>query len=137
MSSSIEGIDVLIKKLKSLDDKTNVKVMQKAAVGSIRRTKNKMKALAPISSKSHKTYKRNVVAPGFLKRSITHRTRKENNSIVVTIGVKKEAYYGVQFLDRGTKFIKPIQWFESTFEKDEKHILEEFKNYLKKNLDKL
>ena len=70
---------------------------------------------APVGKKEHRTHKGRLVAPGFLKRSVVQRSSLKKDKAIVIIGVKAEAYYGVQFLDRGTKNIKARNWFKKRF----------------------
>jgi len=135
----VEGLDELSKKLKKLEKTLGIKTLAQSASSAMNKTKREIQAAAPVGKKAHKTYKGRLVAPGFLKRSVAKRTKKIKRSgrVVVTIGVKTEAFYGVQFLDRGTKHISARRWFEDKFHRNRIQIENEFSAQLKKRIDKI
>ena len=74
-----------------------------------------MKAAIPVGKVAHKTYKGRLVAPGFAKRNVKRRSWGKNGRAGVIIGVAAEAFYAVQFVDRGTKKMTARNWFKKRF----------------------
>ncbi len=132
----IEGLKELEIKLSKLGKSVGQKTLRAATSAAILPTKRKMRAAEPVGSIEHKTYKGRLVAPGFLRRSIKHLSRfdKRTGTAIVRIGVKKEAYYGVSFVDKGTVKQVAQPWFKSTFKNDAPHILETLKKKLKEKI---
>jgi len=127
----VQGLKELQAKLQDMESKTSQKALRSALMTSATPTVRKLRAVAPVGTRDHRTYKGRLVAPGFLRRSVGKESklvRAKNSTIaVVYIGVKKEAYYGVQFLDRGTKYIKAQPWFRSTFDENSSNIVSNFR----------
>jgi len=134
--AKIEGLNELGKKLEKLGKDLGIKTLRQAASGAMTKTHREIKAAAPVGKKAHRTYKGRLVAPGFLKRGLKKRTRtyKGQGKVVVTIGANAEAFYGVQFLDRGTKHIKARRWFADRFYRNRPQIESEFIKQLKKRV---
>lgn len=160
MVDVVIGMKQLSDKLSRMKQATAVKALRSAAMAATLPTVRKMKAAAPKGRDTHKTYKRRMVGPGFLSRSVIRKTRKdkETNKITVSIGVKREAFYGVTFLDEGTVVtqrrqtikgkksrrkiqIKPYKiaghkWFKRVFENDANNIFQLFKQKLADKIKK-
>ena len=142
MSSSsdlhVTGLGELQAKLSAMESKTSQKALRSALMQSATPMVRKMRAAAPVGTRAHRTNRGRLVAPGFLRRSVAKSSkliRSENSTVaVVFIGVKKEAYYGIQFLDRGTKYIRKMPWFTSTFEAGAGGIVSSFRDKLASKL---
>ena len=130
----VQGLKELQAKLQDMESKTSQKALRSALMQSATPMVRKLRAVAPVGTRDHRTYKGRLVAPGFLRRSVgkaSKLVRAKNSTIaVVFIGVKKEAYYGPQFLDKGTKFIKGMHWFKHTFDTGSGNILSNFRSKL-------
>lgn len=95
------GTEDLYKNLARLARGTEAKVWKAAASQAMTPVRLAAKLRAPVGTKAHKTYKGRWVAPGFTRRSVRKKTAIENGKVVVRVGVRKEAYYAVQFLEEG------------------------------------
>jgi len=154
--SNVIGLKELNDKLMKLEVATSAKVVRSSAVAAIRKTKQEMKAAAPKGREAHRTYTGRLVAPGFLSRSVKHTSKIGHGKLSLAIGVKREAFYGVTFLDEGTSVrqrrrtvngrkvtaIKPYRlgayrWFERVFEKNERQIVATFSDKLKAAIAKV
>lgn len=100
--AQLEGFDDLGKALSELKAATSTKAIRQSANSSLNPVVQRMRQRAPRGSRAHRTYKGRLVAPGFLSRSIKKRSRVDarGGRVVVTVGVAKEAFYGL-FYDRG------------------------------------
>lgn len=101
--TSVKGLAELELKLANLDKKLAGKALRSAVMVATTPALKEMKRRAPVGKKSHRTYKGNLVSPGFLSRSIKRKSSYKNGVARVEIGVKKEAYYGLVFVEKGTK----------------------------------
>lgn len=155
----IKGYADLIKKLDKLEAKAGQKVVSNILSKSTTPLKAAWRAAAPVGTRWHRTYKRNIVAPGFLKKSITSRRKNRGLRKVVAMviaGVKDEAFYGPQFLDEGisvtsrrksgrAQYRKPVRpyrigrrkWYASTFRKKEKSMIDDIAKQLERELRKV
>lgn len=137
--ASIEGLNKLTLKLTKLSDKLAAPTLKKAASKAMIKTYQEVKAGAPVGKKAHRTYKGRLVAPGYLKRTLkkTARAYKSKRKAIVTIKAAPEAFYGVQFIDRGTKYIKARRWFADKYSKNLSQIQEDFAAELRKEIAKI
>lgn len=71
----------------------------------------------PLDPYPKKTYKGRRVAPGFTSRSIGVKATlsRARDFVKVMLGVKREAFYAVQFLELGTSKIPKRPWLEPAF----------------------
>lgn len=97
----IDGLKELNIKLGKLGNALAVKSLRKALRKAGTPTLAQMRAAAPVGKTAHRTYKKRLVTPGFLKRSIRMivAVNKRNGAASVVFGVRREAFYGIQFLD--------------------------------------
>ena len=103
---SLAGAQELSVKLAALG-KVGKKVLRSAALKATNKTVLKMRQKAPKGpvGEAHRTYKGRLVPSGFLKKSIRRRSFFEDGKAKVLIGVRKEAFYGIAFLDEGVASI--------------------------------
>lgn len=71
----------------------------------------------PLDPYPKKTYKGRLVAPGFARRSVAIRTSlaRTRDFVKVALGVRREAFYAVQFIELGTSKIPKRPWLEPAF----------------------
>lgn len=100
--SALQGMAELSKKLQKIDEQTSRKILTAATGQSVTPIIRQMKALAPVGTAPHRTYKKRLVAPGFGRRQITKSTRinRTTGSAETVIGVRREAFYLIQFYDQ-------------------------------------
>lgn len=140
MANELEGLKELHAKLKKLDGAVAEKVLKQAVRNASTPAWKAIKAAAPIGTEAHRTYKGNLVAPGFLSRSVKRITTLKRGYKLswasAVIGVKSEAYYGVQFLEKGTKKMSARPWFVRAFESQRSQMLSRMKSELKRKIEK-
>jgi len=119
----VEGLAETQMMLEALAGKLGWRAMSQALAVSGRKMRAAAKNNAPVGSVDHRTYRGNLVAPGFTKRSITlvRFPRKNNNTALVAVGVKKSAYYAVQFVEQGHKTknggrVAPRPWLKKSYD---------------------
>lgn len=134
--AKIEGLKALTKQLNNLGKELGGKTLRNATRSAMVPTHKKIKALTPVGSRSHRTYKGRLVAPGFLKRNIKLGSRLKNGVASAAIGTKPEAFYGM-FLAIGTKKIPARDFFFRVFANDRAGIELKLVSELKKRIDKI
>lgn len=115
-SRHVEGLKELSERLNALDKAMAAKALRQSVQNATLPATRAMKLAAPVGTVAHRTYRKRLVAPGFLKRSIRAISFIKGGKASALIGVKREAFYGVQFVDRGTVKMNPRPWFKSVFE---------------------
>jgi len=115
-SRSITGLKELSDQLGKLQATIAAKALRQSVQNATLPATRAMKLAAPVGTVAHRTYRKRLVAPGFLKRSIRAISFIKRGTASALIGVKREAFYGVQFVDRGTKKMGEKKWFKSVFE---------------------
>lgn len=136
MAGEVTGMAELSLKLSKLGKALGSKTLRQAAMAATTPVFKEIKAAAPVGKKAHRTHKGRLVAPGFLKRSVKRKSRVKHGRATVTIGVAGEAFYGVQFLDRGTKKISARNWFKKRFILNKPKMERSFKALLKEKIRK-
>ena len=139
MTEAVIGLKALSDKLELLKRETGVKVLRSAAMASVVPTVKEMQSAAPKGKSAHRTFKGRLVAPGFLSRSVKRASRVDKNTgvVSVSIGVRREAFYGVTFLDKGTSKIAGRHWFQKRFEANSGKIVGLFKQKLAERIKKV
>lgn len=133
--SKIHGLAELTVKLKRIEASMAKKHLRSAAMYATGPTVKEMKAAAPVGTVAHRTYKGRLVAPGFLSRSMRRAVSFKHGRMTLRIGVRREAFYGVTFLDDGTKNIAGRHWFQKRFEDNEQQIVSRFRDKLKQRIE--
>jgi HK97 gp10 family phage protein len=138
MAERVEGLKELSRKLEALGERAGGKALRNATAAAMRPVRKEAKASAPVGVVPHKTYKGRQVFPGFLKRSVILRTRlsRDRKTAYAHVGVKAEAFYGVQFVERGTSRFPRRPWLEPTFRRSQSIVLDTLKEKLKYQIDK-
>ena len=141
MTVEIKGMAELEKKLKAIGGAMAEKALRQALMNASTPAFKAIKLAAPRGSRPHRTYKGRWVAPGFLSRSIVRRSRiRRGHSKTwaqVIIGVRDEAFYGVQFLERGTKKIPAKPWLAKTFERYQAEMERRLKEQLRRKIERI
>ena len=134
--AEITGLRELDRQLGKLQASVAAKALRQAAMAATTPTRKAIVMAAPVGSQAHRTHTGRLVAPGFLSRSVRRISSIKNGVATVLIGVRKEAYYGVQFVERGTKFMSARSWLESTFVQHQREIEQRFADELRKRIKK-
>lgn len=158
--SKIEGLKALSSKLSKLGQAAGGKSLRSATNRALTPVVNKARANAPVGTQAHQTHTGRIVAPGFLKRNVAKKVKisKDKTSVSGMVGVKPEAFYGVNFIELGwtpgkrTKGIRALlrrgtdnrtstkvranPWLEPAFESSQAETVNLFGKFLKEGIDK-
>lgn len=119
---NIEGLADLTRKLNELASpkeqastlKLAVRTPMKKVFG---RARFNLSKISPGKRKLHRTYKGRLVSTGFAMRSLRTITvmSKDKQSAAAVLGVRKEAFYVLQFFELGTATIRSQPWLMPAF----------------------
>jgi hypothetical protein len=134
----VKGLRELSRKLSQLDAKSGGKILRSAAMRSTLPAFKAIKAAAPKSDRSfpHKTHKGRWVAPGFLSRSVARKSRlsRDKRTATVLLGVKPEAFYGLQFVELGTSKQRRQPWLEPNFRRSRHAVVARFGDIMRQKI---
>lgn len=96
------------------------------------------KQLIPVGVDSHRTYKGRMVRPGFARRSVRSLTKvdKSGQQATAAIGVRKEAFYAVQFVEVGTRFQSAQPWLRPAMQATQSEQVSALSNRVRKGIEK-
>jgi len=138
-NSQILGLKELSKKLDKLSELDRGKVIRSGANAAAALVVRKARENVPTGSIPHKTYKGRLVSPGFLSRSIkkTAKLSRDRQSIFVSIGVKSEAFYGLNFVELGTSRQSPRPWLRPALESSKTQAIAIMREKILANIEKI
>lgn len=141
ISAELEGAPALTRKLRELGRLEDGKVLKSAGRAAGKVVVKRAQALIPVNkvNKLHKTYKGRYVAPGFAKRSIKYITvlSKDKQKVTVSVGVRKEAFYAVSFVEMGTSRMPAQRWLRPAFQSTSSEQQKALTTHLKKAIEKI
>lgn len=144
MASELLGVAELSRKLtrlgtpreqgKALKDSV-AKPMQKVA----RLARANLARLSPGKAPFHRTYLGRIVSAGFASRNVIVRTslNRSKTAAFSKLGVRKEAFYAINFLELGTATIGRQPWLVPAFESQKSAALSNLTAQLRQSVLKL
>lgn len=144
MTQHLEGYAELTKKLRLLSTPKEYISTLRASVRTPMKSVMKQSQVAigkisPGKRQLHKTYKGRLVSAGFASRNLRLIvvTGKGKESATAILGVRKEAYYALQFFELGTAYIQRQPWLRPTFHAMRTQTVNGMGTVLKKWIDKI
>lgn len=118
MASGLDGVEVLTRQLRALGKLEDGKALRSAVREAIKPAQQMARAMAPVGQYPHFTYKGRLVAPGFTKRSVRVEVSvsRDKQAAFADLGVRKEAFYALQFVELGTSRFPAHPWLVPAFE---------------------
>ncbi len=100
---------------------------------------HRARSLIPQGEEPHKTYRGRLVSPGYAVSTlhIEMRLDKRTGSAVASLGVGREAFYAVSFVELGTSFQAARPWLRPAFEDSQDAMLKEIGAQMKARIDKI
>jgi HK97 gp10 family phage protein len=104
LSLELQGTRELTAQLLRLGQKTAAKELRGTARAAMKVVDKAWRARMPQHPLPHYTYRGRLVGGGFASRNVRIITKinKQTGSVEAVIGVRREAFYIVQFVERGT-----------------------------------
>jgi len=134
----IVGLRELQIKLRNMPEKVQKKVLRNAATLAVNPLVQEAKRSVPVSSRTYlaKTYRKKLIAPGFGKRSIAKKVKlyQDGKFAKAMVGVKPEAYYLLQFVERGTSYQRKQPWLEPAYRKTRRAVLSRFQEVMRQKI---
>lgn len=118
MASRLEGVARLTRQLESLGKLENGQALRSSVREAVKPAESRARALVPVGTIPHLTYRGRLVAPGFAKRSIRVEVSlsRDKQAAFADLGVRREAFYIVQFVELGTSRMPAQPWLRPAFE---------------------
>lgn len=145
MASELRGVADMTAKLNALGVEVAGKNMRIAAreamkIAFVHAQANIPTWQPPPNSRGyHLTYKGNQAWPGYAFRNLKLASAidKRNGVIRAVIGVSKEAYYAVQFVEFGTSRQPANPWLRNSLESTQSAVLHSLSSNISKRLEKI
>lgn len=137
-SYNVAGIAELAAKLADLGKLDEGRGLRAAVRNGVKPIFTQAKANIPKSPEAVKTYKGRLVGPGFASRNIRTITQVKLDQGYArgSVGVRNEAHYAVDFVERGTKKQKPQHWLTEASEQTKNEQLDAVAASLQKSITK-
>lgn len=145
-NESLIGVAELTKKLRDItsskENKKHLKASVRAAINIAAKQARKnivSSGVSPGDRLWHKTYKGRIVGAGFASRSVKTGGFSERNDTVIVgkLGVKREAFYAVSFMEVGTSSISKRPWLVPALKGSQVQMTKKLAMELEKRLRKV
>ncbi len=144
MASELEGVAELSAKLRTLADPKQQAATLRASVRTPmkkveRQARVNIARISPGKTEVHRTYKGRLVSAGFASRSLRTITKmsRDKQSASALLGVRREAFYALQFFELGTAYIPRQPWLVPAFEGMKEQSLREIGIVMRKRIDRI
>lgn len=139
MAGEIKGLRELGRKLDELSKKASGQILRKSVRYAAKPAVDAAKQSIPQGADAHKTYKGRLVAPGFARRSIRAVTKvsRDGRSASVLLGVRREAFYAINFVELGTSKQPAQPWLRPALESTKDQQVSRLAEKLKMEIDKV
>ena len=93
----------------------------------------------PVGTHAHTTYRGRLVSPGFAAQSLHIETKlnKRSGSAVALLGVSREAFYALQFIELGTSKYPAHPWLLPAFASSEDAMLQGLASEMRKRVERI
>jgi HK97 gp10 family phage protein len=136
--SKILGMKELDAKLSELASDVETAAVRGALRSSLKIAMEAARASVPQGSRTHRTYLGRLVAPGFAARSLRMIVGRPNKgSIRAVLGVRAEAFYAIQFIEKGTAKIPARPWLEPAFASSKDAMVRKYTDFLNRRIRKI
>lgn len=123
MAGELEGVAELSAKLTRMaSPKDNAKALKASVAQPMQKVARVARAnlarVSPGKAPFHRTYLGRIVSTGFASRSVVVRTsiNRSKTAAFAKLGVRKEAFYAINFFELGTATIGKRPWLVPAFE---------------------
>lgn len=139
MAGELEGVAELTKKFQELGAAATGAALRSAARAAMKPAADRAKALIPVGTVAHRTFKGRLVAPGFARRSIRVVTKlsRDKQKVTALLGVRREAFYAVQFVELGTSKTPAEPWLRTAFESQKDPALRAIGDNMRKRIERI
>lgn len=137
MASGLEGVADLTAQLNDLGAKVAAKELRGTVGAAMEIAEHDARSRIPQGEEPHKTYRGRLVSGGFAVSTLHIETKldKRTGSAIATLGVGREAFYAVQFIELGTSKMAAHPWLRPSFEESQEPMLQAIADELKKRVE--
>lgn len=143
MASELLGVAELQRKLKKMaDPKDQAKALRASVSVPQHKTAKVARAnlarISPGKRQDHRTYLGRIVSAGFASRNVIVRTalNRAKTAAFSKLGVRKEAFYAINFFELGTSKMGAQPWLRPAFEGRRSAALKDMADSLRKSVTK-
>lgn len=140
----VEGTKELTEKLRELASPKEQAATLRAAVREpmrdvMRVAQSNISRISPGKRQIHRTYKGRLVTAGFAARNLRMitRTSRDKQMAQSVLGVRKEAFYALQFFELGTAKIPRQPWLMPAFYQSRDQTLAKVGEVMKKRIERI
>lgn len=132
----LQGFAELTRKLRELGGLEDGKAIRASVRAGMGPALKEARSRAPVAPEGYygRSYKGRLITSGFLKRNlkIAAFISKDKQAATAMLGPIKEAYYGTQFVERGTRYQKAQPWLAPSLAASSQQGLDALANSLRK-----
>jgi len=135
---TLEGVAELTAQLQSLGKLGDGKALRSAVRNGIKPAFERAVQLIPRGTEAHRTYRGLLVAPGFAETQVRRATtlNGDKNIASAVLGVTKEAFYAVNFVDIGTRYQQAQPWLRRALSETRDQCEEKLRASLSASVDR-
>lgn len=144
MGKYVHGTKELTEKLRELASPKEQAATLRAAVREpmkdvMRVAQSNISRISPGKRQIHRTYKGRLVTAGFASRNLRMITRMSRDKQMAqsVLGVRKEAFYALQFFELGTAKIPRQPWLMPAFYQSRNQTLAKVGEAMKKRIERI
>lgn len=136
--SRLEGVPELTAALNGFGVKVTARELRGTAKSALEIAEHRARANMPQGTEPHKTYRGRLVSPGYALSTLHIETKldKRTGSAVASLGVGREAFYAVQFVELGTAHSPAQPWLRPAFTESEDEMLKAIATQLKERIER-
>lgn len=139
MASQLEGVAETTAKLNELGVKLAARELRATVKNAIAEAEHRARARMPQGTEPHKTYRGRLVSPGYAITTLHIEVSldKRSGAAVARLGVGREAFYAVQFVELGTYKMAAQPWLRPSFEESQDAMLQSIASELRERVEKI
>lgn len=139
MATGLEGVKNLTGKLTELGAKLAARELRGTVKAALQEAEHQARTAIPVGEVAHRTYRGRIVSPGFALSTLHIETKldKRTGSAIAFLGVGREAFYAVQFLELGTAKMAARPWLRPAFIGSQDAMLQAIGNELRDRVERI
>lgn len=139
MASQLQGVKELTSKITELGAKFASKEIKGVVNVAMGEALHAARTTIPVGTIAHRTYRGRIVSPGYALSTLHIETKldKRTGSAIAFLGVKREAFYAVQFLELGTAKMAARPWLRPAFVSSQDSMLQAIGDEMRKRVERI
>lgn len=139
MASQLEGVKELTSKITELGAKFAATQLRASVKTALQEAEHVARTRIPVGDTAHRTYRGRIVSPGYALSTLHIETKldKRAGSVTALLGVGREAFYAVQFLELGTAKTPAQPWLLPAFIESKDAMLQGLADEMRKRVERI